>query len=299
MAGNGNQPGAVRGIDDFDFRAFLNDVPPVTRTLALSMFFCTLGAGFELLPLSTFGLFWPLIIRKLQIWRLFTSFLHLGGLGFSFLINMYFVYHYSAQLERGYFLGRTADYCWMLFIVMVITAASAVVIPIYAAGPALQLAILHLWGRQSSNVTVRLYGFISIPAKFLSLATIALEIVVTGSVRPAYIIGLVAGHVYYFLDREYPQLPSGRHVIFTPAVFAAFIDQVCVTLASWTGLGEQIQAAPSRQNPSGPSSSSVIGRTIGGNSHGPASTGTFSRLTVPNLRPGSHNWGRGQSLGSS
>ena len=37
----------------------------------------------------------------LQIWRLFTSFFFFGGLGFPFLINMYFLYSYSVRLETG------------------------------------------------------------------------------------------------------------------------------------------------------------------------------------------------------
>lgn len=299
MAGAGGQQGAVRGLDDFDFKSFLNDIPPVTRTLVLSMVFCTLGGGFQLLPASTFGLFWPLIIGKFQIWRLLTSFLHLGSLGFSFLINVYFVYHYSAQLERGFFMGRTADYCWMLFLVMVITLACSLFVPVYAAGPALQLAILHVWGRQASNVTVRLYGFIAIPAKFLSLATIGLEVVTTGSVIPACVIGLAAGHVYYFLDKEYPQLPSGKRVISTPVAFESFIAQACATLSSCTGLGESGSQPVSRQPFASTVRNPASSRSTGGTDFGASASGVQSRLTMPNLRPGSHSWGRGQKLGSN
>jgi Der1-like family len=299
MSGNQNRPGAAQGLDDFDFKSFVNDIPPVTRTLVLSTFMCTLGSGFGLLPSSMFDLIWPQIIGKFHFWRMFFSFLHLGKLGFPFLINIYFLYNYSKQLENGFFLGRLANYCWFLVIVMGITLVVSVFMPMHAAGPALLMAIMHVWGRHSPTLTVRMYGFISIPAKYLSLAILALDLILTGGFDITAVVGLVAGHAYYFLDSVYPTMPSGKQMIFTPPAFQQFVDQACVALSSATGLGAvPPPPAPSRTTGGGTMSNMDALRS---GSNGAASTGTRSGITMPNLRgaTGGHSWGTGQTLGTS
>jgi Derlin-2/3 len=297
MAAN-NQGGAMRGMDDFDFKSFLTDIPPVTRTLVLSCIICTIGSGFGILPNILFGLYWPAIAGKLQIWRLVLSFFHLGGLGFPFLMSTYFMYHYSRQLESGFFFNRTANYCWFLAFVATFTSIVSFIFPMGAAAPAVLMSILHLWGRHSGNLIVKLYGFISIPAKYFSLATLGLELILTGSMSKVSITGLIAGHAYYFLDSVYPTLPNGRVVIGVPPAFESFVDSACIALASATGIGAvpPPQPTPGRRATSGTTSS--IGSIHGGGA-GATSSSARTGLTMPNLRPGQYNWGTGHSLGST
>jgi Derlin-2/3 len=302
---SGNQNGgeaAARGLDDFDFKSFVNDIPPVTRTLLLSTVFCTLGSGFGLLPSYAFGLSWPAIVGRFHFWRLVTSFLHLGRLGFPFLINCYFLFHYSKQLENGFFLGRTANYCWMLTIVAGITLVASLVLPIYAAGPALLMAIMHLWGRHSPTLTVKMYGILAIPAKYLSLAMIGLDLILGGGIDATAVVGLVAGHAYYFLDSVYPTMPNGMQLISTPPAFERLVDQVCVALASATGLGAvQPPAPPSQARRHGPGGTSTVGSIRSAGSSSAAATGARAGITMPSLRAaaGGYNWGSGQTLGSN
>jgi hypothetical protein len=303
MAANnpGGPPGGVRGLDDFDFKSFLNDIPPVTRTLCLSMAACTLGSGFKLLPSVMFGLYWPAIIGRFQIWRLLFTFVHLGGLGFAFLINMYFLFHYSKQLENGTFFGRTANYCWFIAIVMAVTIVCSPFIPIFGGGRAILMAIMHLWGRHSPNLSVKLYGIVAVPAKYLSLATIGMELVLSGTVDFTSVVGLVAGHIYFFLDTVYPTMPNGRNLIVVPVAFVAFIEQACITLATWTGLGSvpQPPAPPVRRSSGTTATIGSLGSSATGGSQGGSTTAARTRLTMPNLRPGAQSWGPGQTLGST
>lgn len=299
---SGNQNGgeaAARGLDDFDFKTFLLSISPITRTLVVSTIVCTIGSGFGLLPSSMFGLVWPKIIGSFHFWRPVTSFFHLGGLGFPFLINTYFLYHYSTQLENGFFLNRTANYCWFLFLVVCATLVASFVVPIYAACPALLMAIMHVWGRHSPTLTVKLYGFIAIPAKYLSLAMLALDLVLTGGFDTTAVVGLVAGHAYYFFDSVYPTMPSGKVIISTPQGFADLVDQACVALAGATGIGQQAQApAPQRTQQQYSGTGNVAGISgLGARGQGGASTGARPGITVPNLRTG-YQWGSGRTLGS-
>lgn len=294
--------GNVRDIGDFDFRSFIMDIPPVTRTIFIAMFSCTLLSGLQVLPPALFLLEWTEVFRKFQIWRMFFTFCHLGRLGLTFLIRMYFLFTYSKQLEIGTFFGRPANYAWFLALVSTFVLAMTALIPSYVNGGALLIAIIHLWGRHAVNLTVTMYGFIQIPAKYLSLAMLCLDIIINGGISSADAFGLLGGHLYYFLDSVYPFMRGGKRLIFVPIWFERFIDQVQAFLASVTGLRSG-PPPPSNygRGPSGRSSTGFQSRTSNpsGRTAGDATaSGWRSGFTAPSLRTG-HNWGSGHALGST
>lgn len=169
--------GNVHDDGDLDFKSFFLNVPPVTRTLFILTFLSTVLSLLGLIPVSMFILDWSAIVQKFQVWRLILTFFHMGRLGIGFLIIMYFLYTYSQQLERGVFFERPANYAWFLFIVACFVTVASLLIPTAVNGSNLLLAIIHLWGRHADNVTVNLYGFIKIPAKYFSVALLAIGII--------------------------------------------------------------------------------------------------------------------------
>lgn len=290
--------GDVRNNGDFDFRSFFMDIPPVTRTLFLAMFVCTLLSGLGILPLEMFLLQWPYIVGKLQIWRALFTFLHMGRLGLAFLIRIYFLFVYSKQLEIGVFFGRPANYAWFLTFVSIFTLVFSTLFPSFINGGGLLTAIIHLWGRHATNVTVSLYGFIQIPAKYLSLAMIGLDIIISGGVATSDILGLLGGHLYYFLDSVYPAMPDGKQLIFVPMWFERFIDRAQASLGSITGL--QTGPPPPPQQPSrfgGVTSRSTSSQSEQAGERG-SSSAWRSSFSTPTSR-NRHNWGTGHTLGSS
>lgn len=52
-------------------------------------------------------------VELFQIWRLITTFLFFGNVGFNLLFNMIFTYRYCRMLEEGSFRRRTADFVMM------------------------------------------------------------------------------------------------------------------------------------------------------------------------------------------
>lgn len=289
--------GNIRGTGDFNFKSFLVDVPPVTRTLLLLTFASTILSSFRLIPISLFVLSWPAIYGNFEIWRLLLiplSFFHMGGLGFGFLISMYFLYTYSRQLEAGTFFGRTANYAWFLVNVMIFVSLASFFVPSVFNGSSLLTAILHLWGRHAGDVSVSLYGFIRFPAKYLSLVSLGLDLITTGKVNPGDVMGLLGGHLYYFCDSVYPSMPGGKQLIFVPEWFEVFIVRSADFLANITGLGAGSPSSDVAQSSGATSSTSRVSGIWNGNR---ASSGSRIGLTSPSLRRG-HAWGTGQSLGS-
>lgn len=287
--------GDVNGTGDFDFKAFFNDIPPVTRTIFMTMFTCTLLSGLGVLPVNLFLLEWYPITSKFQIWRLLFTFFHLGRLGLAFLIRMYFLYTYSQQLEIGTFFGRPANYAWFLTLISAFVIAISTVLNTYINGGAWLIAIIHLWGRHADNVTVTMYGFIQIPAKYLSLTMLVLDVIITGGVSTADGLGLLGGQLYYILDSVYPAMPDGKQLIFVPMWFENFIHQLSQALSSATSLGSGPQMSQSYSTSGrGNRTSTAAGRP----QTGATSSGVRSGFTVPSVR-GGYTWGRGNTLGSS
>lgn len=225
---------------------------------------------------------------------------------------MYFLFTYSKQLEIGVFFGRPANYAWFLTIVCTSVLALSALIPSYINGGALLIAIIHLWGRHATNVTVTMYGFIQIPAKYLSLTMLALDVVISGNVSMADLYGLLGGHLYYFLDSVYPSMPDGRQLVFVPLWFERFIDQFQAFLGSVTGLHSNPPPPPQGNNNSGATrggaardrgfadirSTSTATATGSQNRAGGSASG-WGSFSSASLRGSGHNWGTGRTLGSS
>lgn len=81
--------------------------------LHLSIFF---PFGLQHLDIvSPFQLYFnpTLIVLHYQVWRLITTFLFFGTIGFNFLFNMTFTYRYCRMLEEGSFRGKSSDFIMM------------------------------------------------------------------------------------------------------------------------------------------------------------------------------------------
>lgn len=65
--------------------------------------------------MSPFQLYFnpTLIVLHYQVWRLITTFLFFGTIGFNFLFNMTFTYRYCRMLEEGSFRGKSSDFIMM------------------------------------------------------------------------------------------------------------------------------------------------------------------------------------------
>lgn len=287
--------GDVHGTGDFDFKSFFLDIPPVTRTLFIATFLSTVLSGLGVLPFPLFFLEWSPITRNFQIWRLLLTFFHMGRLGVGFLIRMYFLFTYSQQLEIGTFFGRPANYAWFLSLIAAFVLLASTVFPTIVNASALLIGIIHLWGRHAENVTVTMYGFIKIPAKYLSLTMLVLDVIISGGVNTADVLGLLGGHLYYFLDSVYPAMPEGKQLIFVPIWYERLVDQIQNFLGSVTGLQRGPPVAAPR---SGSGRSSMISGPQTPARGGARATGARPGFTAPSMRSG-HTWGAGHTLGSS
>ncbi|KAJ8710073.1 hypothetical protein PYW07_009439 [Mythimna separata] len=248
-----------------EFRDWYNSVPFFTRYwLTLTIVFSILGR-FGLLNYYYLVLDLYPIIRQFQIWRPLTALFFYPispSTGFHFLINCYFLYNYSQRLETGMFAGKPADYFYMLLF----NWACSVLIGLLVGLPFLMdpmvLSVLYVWCQLNKDVIVSFWFGTRFKAMYLPWVLLAFNLVISGG-GVMELIGILIGHLAFFLLFKYPQEFGGPALLTPPN----FIKQIFPDTRYVGGFG----TAPQARVPTRPG-----GTVFGG-----------------------HNWGRGQALGGN
>ncbi|EST05749.1 Derlin [Kalmanozyma brasiliensis GHG001] len=187
----------------------IRKIPPVTRLMLAATGAITLPCILAITSPYRFALFWPLVTRKYEIHRIFTSFFYGGG-GLKLLFDLFILYRNSNDLELNHFGRRTADYTWSLLVMGVIILATNYPLgsPIFF-GPLLN-ALVYVWARANPSSIVSFFGMVNVPARWLPYVNIGLDLLQGG---PGLAIqsgtGLLAGYVYWLLDQVLPARRGG------------------------------------------------------------------------------------------
>ncbi|XP_075132072.1 derlin-3 isoform X2 [Leptodactylus fuscus] len=207
---------AQQGVGVFNYQ----HIPCVTRAYTTACFITT-AAQMELV--SPFQIYFnpDLIFKRLQIWRLVTNFLYFGQLGFSFLFNMMFTYRYCKMLEETSFRGRTADFVFMFLFGGLLITLFGLFVNISFLGQAFTLMLVYVWSRRNPNVRINIFGVMTVQAPYLPWVLLAFSILVGDSIL-VDTLGILTGHIYFFLEDVFPRQPGGKKLLVTPA----FLKQI-------------------------------------------------------------------------
>jgi len=189
-------------------------VPIATRYLFSSSAILTLTANFGFLPVMK--LLWApkAIYQGFEIWRLVTPFLYMGGMGFNMLIGLVFLLRYSQQLEQGRFLGRLADYVFLLSFGAVLLMVAATILEARIMSDGLIMLLIYVWCRTNPNVDMSFLFGIRFKSGYFPWVLIAFKVLLGGSPFMD-LAGCLIGHLYIYLKDIYPQI-SQRHLLNTP-----------------------------------------------------------------------------------
>ncbi|VYS64313.1 unnamed protein product [Arabidopsis thaliana] len=195
---------------------FYNSLPPITKAYGTLCFFTTVATQLGLVAPVHIALIPELVLKQFQIWRLITNLFFLGGFSINFGIRLLMIARYGVQLEKGPFERRTADFLWMMifgsFTLLVLS-----VIPFFWTpflGVSLVFMLLYLWSREFPNANISLYGLVTLKAFYLPWAMLALDVIFGSPIMPD-LLGIIAGHLYYFLTVLHP-LATGKNYLKTP-----------------------------------------------------------------------------------
>merc|ERR1719222_387525 len=167
---------------------------------------------------------WPLIINKLQIWRLISSVFFFGGFSFQFLFQLYFFTSFSSKLEANEIFARPGDHLFFLLCqVLLLDVLSLVLawpVGFPMLGTSLVFAILYYWSRREPYAMLSFWGF-SIKGYQFPFALVFFQLLIGGNIWMD-LLGLASGHIYYFLKEVVPA-EYGYDMIKTPGFFINFM----------------------------------------------------------------------------
>jgi Derlin-2/3 len=198
-------------------------MPAVTRAYTTACVLTTLAVQLDII--SPFQLYFNhiLIFNRYQLWRLVTTFLFFGTVGFNFFFNMIFTYRYCRMLEEGSFRGRTADFFYMFLFGGFLMIIMGFFVSLPFLGQAFTIMLVYVWSRRNPYVRMNFFGLMNFQAPYLPWVLLAFSLLLGNSVIVDF-IGIAVGHVYYFLEDVFPTQRGGFRILKTPAILKYLVE---------------------------------------------------------------------------
>ncbi|KAI8048294.1 Der1-like family-domain-containing protein [Syncephalis plumigaleata] len=276
-------------MDLSEVRTWYTSLPVNTRFIFTATLAVPIVAHFNIVQPYWLVFIWSPIVNKFQLWRLVTSFFY-NRLGFGLLMNLYFIYQHSMELETVTFAGRPADYAFFLLFCGIVSTIGAALLDLIVLNDSLVLAIVHYWSLRNSERIVNFMFGMRFKAKYLAAVLIGYELLISGGLPIGSLLGVAAAHSYHYLTNILPA-QGGRRWLTTPALLQRWLPPT-------TG---QSHRATTNNNNNGTGGAQSTGYSTARSS----STSSFTSDTASYRGQSSssgrvaHNWGRGQRLGDN
>ncbi|XP_043273957.1 derlin-1 [Venturia canescens] len=251
-----------------DVRDWFNSLPIFTRYWLLLTAVHSLVGRFGIISPYSLILMYDRFIQNFEIWRAATSVFYYPlnpATGFHFMINCYFLYNYSLRLERGEYDGRPADYFFMLLFNWICCVVIGLIGNIQILMDPMVLSVLYIWCQLNQDAIVNFWFGTQFKAMYLPWVLCGVNLILSGG-GMLELIGILVGHLYFFLKFKYPQEYDGPELLNTPKILENYFPP---QRGGVRGFGYTPAQRMGQQQAAGP------GRTI--------------------FR--GHNWGQGRVLG--
>lgn len=193
-------------------------IPQITRYWFTGSIVLPLIGKLGLVSIYTMVLNFELFVYKFQIWRPITALLYypiVPQTGFHYLINLYFLYSYSTRLETGQFHGKPADFAFMLIFNWICLVIVGLIGEIPLLMDAMILSVLYVWCQCNKDQIVTFWFGTQFKAMYLPWILVAFNMIIRGG-GLMELLGILVGHLYYFLKFKYPQDFGGQQFLNTP-----------------------------------------------------------------------------------
>lgn len=89
--------------------------------------------------------------------------------------------------------------------------------PIHFLGSSLTFMLVYVWSKRNRDVQMRFMQMFNFTAPYLPWVLLAFSFLLHNN-AVVDLMGIGAGHLYFFLEDVYPQLEGGRRILITPPV---------------------------------------------------------------------------------
>ncbi len=74
---------------------------------------------------------------------------------------------------------------------------------------------LYVWSKKNPQIQMSLFGILNFKAPYAPWVMLGLTFILGHGFPTGDVVGIVVGHIYYFLEDVYPKV-NNRHIIKTP-----------------------------------------------------------------------------------
>ncbi|KAF9672052.1 hypothetical protein SADUNF_Sadunf11G0000400 [Salix dunnii] len=223
-------------------------MPIITRSYVTAAVVTTIGCSLDIISPSNLYLNPKLVMKNYEFWRLVTNFLYFRKMvsflmffmipDLDFMFHMFFLARYCKLLEENSFRGRTADFFYMLLFGASVLTSIVIIggnIPylsesfskIIFLSNSLTFMMVYVWSKQNPFIHMSFLGLFTFTAAYLPWVLLGFSVLV-GASAWVDLLGMIAGHAYYFLEDVYPRM-TGRRPLRTPGfIKSLFADDVVV-----------------------------------------------------------------------
>uniref|UniRef100_A0A2M4AAI0 Derlin n=1 Tax=Anopheles triannulatus TaxID=58253 RepID=A0A2M4AAI0_9DIPT len=201
------------------------EIPIVTRVYSTACLITTLSVHLDIV--TPYQLYFnpKLIFRHFQLWRICTTFLFFGTFGFNFLFNMIFTFRYCRMLEENSFRGKSSDFVMMFLFGGTVLVILALFANLLFLGQAFTIMLVYVWSRRNPFVRMNFFGVLNFQAPYLPWVLLGFSVLI-GNTIWVDLIGIVVGHIYYFLEDVFPNQTGGMKILKTPRILKLLFDEV-------------------------------------------------------------------------
>jgi len=155
-----------------------------------------------------------LIIIHYNYWRIFSHLLYFGETGVKSIFYIFFFSRYSKALESFSFQGRGFEYLYLLLtgnsllLLMKLFVREATFL-----GSGLTFMVVYIWGKKNAQQQINLVNLIHIKGSSLPLILMTSSWLLRQKTLKSDIMGVIAGHLYFYLEEIYPRLNGGQKIL--------------------------------------------------------------------------------------
>ena len=143
------------------------------------------------------------VVKKMQIYRIFTSFLYFGGISIDVLFHLYFMIKYMTSLEE---ILNSVEVLYMLILGVFSLTALNLFLDYAFMSVSLSFMIIYIWSRLNASLLFSFFGLFTFYASYYPLILISFSFILQNHIPYQDLMGLLVGHCYWFGNHVYPRL---------------------------------------------------------------------------------------------
>ncbi|KAK8394656.1 hypothetical protein O3P69_005848 [Scylla paramamosain] len=211
-----------------DVGQWFSSLPPMTKYWFGGTLSFSLIGRFGLISGKWLTLQYSPLFHSFQLWRPFTSLFFYPitpNTGLHFLIMIYALYKYSLKLETGHFARNPADYLFMLLFTWMCCLILGLIGGMTTLMDPMVMSVLYVWCQLNKDVIISFWFGFRFKAMYLPYVLVVFNFTFFyGGFM--MLLGIIVGHLYYFLTIRYPQDFGGATLLHTPEIlYKLFPDQ--------------------------------------------------------------------------